>query len=147
METTPRLIPLLVVRDAARAITFYVQGLGAKEVARYLHPTKNTISHADLAVSDAGFSVAEEAREWNSDAPPSLGGSPVVLQLHVDDADTAFERMCRAGAAVMYPLQEFAGERMGRLRDPFGHLWILKQQIEDLSADEVQKRRDEWSRR
>jgi uncharacterized glyoxalase superfamily protein PhnB len=33
MKTTPKLTPLLVVRDAARAITFYVQGLGAKEIA------------------------------------------------------------------------------------------------------------------
>ena len=138
-------MPLLVVRDAARAITFYVQGLGAKETTRYLHPTKNTISHADLTVGDAAFSVTEEARAWNSDAPPSLGGSPVILQLHVDDVDAAFERMCGAGAAVVYPLQEFAGERMGRLRDPFGHLWILRQRIEDLSADQVRKRRDEWS--
>ena|ERR1022692_2851736 len=142
METRPKLTPLLVVRDAARAITFYVRGLGAKEIARYLHPTKKTISHADLAVSDVAFSVTEEARERNSDAPPSLGGSPVVLQPRVADVDAVFKGMCLAGAVVVFSLQEFVGERMCRVRDPFGHLWILSQRIQDLSAEEIRKRRD-----
>ena len=141
METTPKLTPLLVVRDAASAIAFYVQALGAKESSRYLHPTKNTISHADLVLGEATFSVTEEARAWNSDAPPSLGGSPVVLQLRVGDVGRVYETMCRAGATVVFPLQEFAGHRMGRVRDPFGHLWILSEAIEDLSVDETVRRR------
>ena len=141
METTPKLTPLLVVRDAAAAIAFYVQALGAKELSRYLHPAKNTISHADLVLGGATFSVTEEARAWNSDAPPSLGGSPVVLQLRVDDVEAVFEAMCRAGASVIFPLQEFAGDRLGRLRDPFGHLWILAQRLEDLPPEEMVKRR------
>ena len=141
MDTTPKLTPLLVVRDAASAIAFYVQALGAKEISRYLHPTKNTISHADLVLGEATFSVTEEARAWNSDASPSLGGSPVVLQLRVGDIGTVFETMCRAGATVVFPLQDFAGNRMGRLRDPFGHLWILSERIEDLSDEEIVRRR------
>jgi PhnB protein len=128
MENPPELVPLLVVRDAARAIDFYVDALGAKEVLRYTHPSKGTISHADLSIGDgARFALTEEARQWNSDAPPTLGGSPVVLQLHVPDVDALFGRMCQLGAAVVFPLQEFAGERMGRVRDPFGHLWLLRQ--------------------
>jgi PhnB protein len=144
-SATPRLIPLLVVRDAARAIEFYTRGLGATEIVRYVDKRRGTISHADLAVGDATFSVTEEARRWNSDAPPSLGGSPVVLQLHVEDVEALFERMNRAGAATAFPLQEFCGERMGRLRDPFGHLWILVQRVEGLSPEEAQRRRDAWT--
>lgn len=138
---TPKLAPLLIVRDAARAIAFYVQTLGAKELRRYLHPTKNTIGHADLVLGTTTFSITEEARAWNSDAPPSLGGSPVVLQLRVEEVGAVFEAMCRAGAEVVFPLQEFAGERLGRLRDPFGHLWILSQRLEDLSDEERGRRR------
>jgi PhnB protein len=123
---SPTLVPLLVVRDASRAVDFYVDGLGAKQLRLYLHPNTNAISHVDLAIDGATFSITEEARAWNSDAPPSLGGSPVVLQLYVRQVDAVFERMCRAGATIVFPLQEFAGERMGRLRDPFGHLWLLR---------------------
>jgi PhnB protein len=140
----PRLTPLLIVRGAAHAIDFYVEGLGAREIDRYINKAQEKVSHADLAIGEATFSVTEEARAWNSDAPPSLGGSPVVLQLRVEDVDVAFERMREAGATVVVPLVEFCGERMGRLRDPFGHLWILIQQVEELSPDEVQRRRDAW---
>src|ERR1019366_434139 len=71
-----------------------------------------------MAIGEAVFSVTEEARAWSSDAPPSLGGSPVVLQLKVESVDAAFETMCAAGATVVFPVVEFCGERMARLRDP-----------------------------
>jgi PhnB protein len=150
METVsrgPTLVPLLVVIGAARAIAFYVQALGATEIARYVHGEERAVSHADLAVYDAVFSVTEEARHLNSDAPDSLGGSPVVLQLRVDDVAALFQRVRGAGATVVFPLQEFCGERMGRVRDPFGHLWILTQRLEDLSSFDIQRRRDEMASR
>jgi PhnB protein len=53
--------------------------------------------------------------------------------------------MCAAGAEVVFPLQAFCGERMARVRDPFGHLWILAQRIEDLSPEEIQRRRDAFA--
>lgn len=107
-----QLIPLLVVRDAARAIDFYVEALGVREVVRFLDRSRSTVSHADLTISGAVFSVTEEARAWNSDAPPSLGGSPVVLQHHVEDVTAAFEKMRAAGATVVFPLVKFWGARM-----------------------------------
>jgi PhnB protein len=145
LPTQPNLAPLLVIRGAARAIDFYVQAMGAREIARYVHPGRGTLSHADLALGDAVFSVTEESRSWNSDAPESLGGSPVVLQLHTDDVDRLFVRACAAGAAVVFPLQEFCGERAARIRDPFGHLGILTQRIEALSPEEIQRRRDAFA--
>jgi PhnB protein len=121
----PRLAPLLVVRDAATAIDFYARSLGATEVVRFMNRTTGAVSHADLAIGTTTFSVTEEARGWSSDAPTSLGGSPVVLQLHVRDVDALFEKMCREGATVVFPLTDFCGERMARLRDPFGPTWPL----------------------
>src|SRR5262245_12299309 len=101
MTNEDRLTPLLVVRDAAEAIDFYARAFGATELVRYEHPFRGDISHADLAIGcsrgdpsnaihGARFSITEEARARCSDAPPSLGGSPVVLQLLVDDAEAAF---------------------------------------------------------
>jgi predicted kinase len=43
----------------------------------------------------------------------------------------------------VFPLAEFLGERMARVRDPFGHLWILRQSVERLSLDEITRRRNE----
>jgi PhnB protein len=141
----PRLTPLLVVRDAPAAIDFYVRALGAVEIARYVNKRSGTVSHADLALGVASFSVTEEARAWSSDAPPSLGGSPVVLQLGVENADESFRRMRDAGAAVMFGLTDFCGERMARVRDPFGHIWILSERLEELTVEEIRRRRDAWT--
>jgi PhnB protein len=124
-DVTVKLVPLLVVREAARAVDFYERALEAKEVARFVHTPSGTISHVDLVIAGAAFAVTEEARAWNSEAPPSLGGSPVVLMLRVDDVEARLEAACRAGVEVVFPLEEFRGERMARVRDPFGHLWIL----------------------
>jgi PhnB protein len=139
------LVPLLVVQHAARAIDFYVEALGATETVRYWNRRQGTISHANLAVGSAAFSVTEEAPGWSADAPPTLGGSPVVLQLHVADVDAALARMCAAGATVVFPLVDFCGDRMARVRDPFGHLWLLTQRLEELSPEETQRRRDAWT--
>jgi PhnB protein len=144
MSNAPAMVPLLVVRDALGAIDFYARALGACEVVLTMNRSRDAVSHADLAIGEAIFSVTEEARAWNSDAPPSLGGSPVVLQLRVADVDVAFERMCAAGATVVFPIVEFCGERMARLRDPYGHLWLIAQRVEELTADEAQRRRDAW---
>jgi len=141
----PTLSPLLVVRNVTRAVGFYAAALGATEAAHYLDRRKDAVAHADLLVGGEPFSITEEARAWNSDAPISLGGSPVVLQLRVQDVEALFDRMCRAGSEVVLPIVEFCGQRMGRLRDPFGHLWLLSQQLEELSVSEIQRRRDAWA--
>jgi predicted kinase/uncharacterized glyoxalase superfamily protein PhnB len=142
MKPNPCLIPLLVVQGAADAIAFYVRA-GATVLACYEHGPLRHVSHAELTLHGATFSVTEEVRAWNSDAPPSLGGSPVVIQLEVADAELALASMLRAGATVVFPLVELLGERMARVRDPFGHLWLLRQRVEQLTNEEIQRRRDE----
>lgn len=143
MTNPPSITPLLVVRDAPRAIDFYVRTLDAVVTARFEHGPDRHLSHADLLLGGAVLSVTEELRAWNSDAPPSLGGSPVVLQLAVDDVDRVVASMVDAGATVVFPAQDLLGERMARLRDPFGHLWLLRKQlVVALSTEEIQLQRD-----
>ncbi len=72
----------------------------------------------------------------------SLAGAPST---RVADVDVGVERMCAAGATVVFPIVEFCGERMARLRDPYGHLWLLTRRIEELSPEELQQRRDAWA--
>jgi uncharacterized glyoxalase superfamily protein PhnB/predicted kinase len=143
MNTNSRLVPLMVVRGAAHAIDFYTRALGAKVLARYEHGPERRVSHADLTIAGAAFAITEEARAWNSDAPTSLGGSPVPLQLGVVDVDAVVAAMLDAGATVVFPVQQLLGERMARVRDPFGHIWILRQRLRELSVDEIQRLRDE----
>ncbi|MFE0471812.1 VOC family protein [Streptomyces sp. NPDC058947] len=135
-----RLHARLVVSDGPRAIDFYRTALGAEEIERYTGPG-GRIVHALLRLGDTVVAV-KDADEGDP-APPSLGGSPVIMALDVTDADAVAEAMLRGGATVVYPVADQPyGQRGGRLADPFGHLWMIFQTIEDLTPEEIQRRTD-----
>ncbi|TWI04619.1 PhnB protein [Luteimonas cucumeris] len=65
--------------------------------------------------------------------------------IYADDADAAVERAVKAGAKVVQPVEDqFWGDRMGTVVDPFGHKWMLGTHKEDVSPEEMQRRGDEW---
>lgn len=138
------LYPRLVVADAAGAIEFYRAALGAEEAVRYSGP-EGKVVHAEITIG--GVMVAVKDEDEGDRAPTSLGGSPVIMALYVDDADAVAEAMARAGARVIHPVHDAPyGQRGGRLADPYGHLWMVSQQIEDLSPEEIQRRTARKSR-
>jgi PhnB protein len=137
--------PRLIVKDCPRAIAFYIQALNAREVACYADKRRGGhIVYAELDVDGHKLSLTEEQRDWQNLAPGSLGGSAVIITLEVADAYATGAQMQAAGAEVVFPIaDQFYGERQGRLRDPFGHLWIISQATEKLSHADVQRRIDE----
>jgi len=139
------LTPRLVVRDAAAAISFYCETLGARELERLQDPTLGgIIVHSVIEFVDgARISVIDEHREWGNLAPRSLDASPMLLMMEVEDPDAVANRMVKAGASAVLPIADrFYGYREGRVRDPFGHMWILCKVIERLDAEEIQRRLD-----
>ena len=117
--------PRLVVADAAAAIEYWTQVLGAREVERYAAPD-GSIVHAELVIGDSRIATKDE--DDADRAPTSLGGTPVLLMLEVDDVNALGERMVGAGGTVVYPIADAEGEsRGGRIRDPFGHEWMISQ--------------------
>ncbi|MFF9028194.1 VOC family protein [Streptomyces iakyrus] len=140
-QTVTRLYARLVVPDGSRAIDFYRSALGAEEIERYTGPD-GRIVHALLRLG--GSVIAVKDADEGDPAPASLGGSPVIMALDVPDADAVAEAMLRGGATVVYPVaDQHYGQRGGRLADPFGHLWMISQTIEDLTPEQIQARTDE----
>ncbi|MGX5211692.1 VOC family protein [Streptomyces violaceus] len=133
-----RLYARLVVSDGPRAIDFYRAALGAEEIERYTD-LEGRIVHAMLRLGGAVIAVKDA--DDGDPAPDSLGGSPVIMALDVSDADAVAEAMLRGGATVVYPVaDQHYGQRGGRLADPFGHLWMISQPIEELTPEEIQAR-------
>jgi PhnB protein len=129
--------PHLVVQGAERAATFYRQAFGAEELSRIPTPDGRLMS-VQLRVGDGLLHLADEFPEMGVLAPPSIGGTPVVLALEVADADAVFAQAVAAGADVRQPLQDmFWGDRHGQLADPFGHRWNVAQHLRDVPHDEV----------
>jgi PhnB protein len=132
--------PYLCVRGAATAIDFYKNAFGAREVMR-IAMDKGKIGHAELRVGDAPFMLADEFPEMNFRSPQSIGGTPVNVLIYVDDVDSLVKRAESAGAKVLrQPEDQFYGDRMATLEDPYGHSWSFATHIEDVSPDEMRKR-------
>jgi PhnB protein len=131
----------LSVKGAADAIAFYKKAFGATETgARILDP-QNRIGHAEFMIGETHIMIADEHPEMGFLGPDTLGGSPVNLVLHVDDADTAFAQALDAGATSVRALaDQFYGDRSGQIKDPFGYSWTISQHIEDVSPAELEKR-------
>ena len=132
--------PYLCCRDAEKAIDFYKRAFGATELMRMPAPG-GKIGHAELQVGSSRVMLADEFPEMGFMSPQSLGGSPVMLHLYVEDADATVKTAEAAGGKVTRPVaDQFYGDRGGQLDDPFGHKWYVSTHIEDLSSEEMQER-------
>ena len=131
--------PRLVLRDGAAAIDFYRRAFGAEELGDRFTGPDGELIHAEIRIGDSVVMITEEAADARS--PLSVGSVTTIMATYWEDVDAAWERALAAGAEVIYPLaDQFYGERGGRLRDPFGHQWMLSSRIEDLTHDEVVRR-------
>lgn len=134
------LTPYLVVQGAADALEFYRKAFGATELFR-LDAPGGTIAHAEFKIGDSTFMLADENPRCSDVSPKTLGGTPVNLHLYVNDADAVFAAAIDAGATeTMPPTDQFWGDRMGAVTDPFGHHWLIATHIEDVAISELQGR-------
>lgn len=132
--------PYLCVHSAAEAIDFYARAFDARELFRLTEPS-GRIGHAEIKIGPTTLMLADEFPEHDIRGPRSLGGTTFSIHLHVADVDTAFEQAVSAGAVVIRPLQnQFYGERSGKVRDPFGHEWLLGGHLEAVTPEEMQRR-------
>lgn len=144
-EGYPRVTPYLHVDGASAAIEFYTLVLGATERMRMPGDAPDKIGHAELQVGDSVIMLADEFPDMGVIGPKSVGGSPVTVHVYVDDVDAVFDKALAAGAqAIEEPTDQFYGDRAGQFEDPFGHRWSVATHVEDVSADEMQRRMGEF---
>lgn len=138
------LTPFLTVRNAERAIDFYKQAFGAKERGVMKGPD-GKVMHAELMIGDSIVMLADEFPEFGALSPESGGGgSSMGLHIYLDNVDAAFDRAVKAGARVEMPvMDQFWGDRYGKLKDPFGHKWSIATHMKDLSAEEMKRGMDD----
>jgi PhnB protein len=132
--------PYLVVRGAAQALDFYRRAFGATELVRMADPS-GKIGHAEIRIGDSIVMLADEYPEMGAISPQTAGGSAVGLYLYVEDVDALGAQAVSAGATVERPIQDqFYGDRSGTFRDPFGHKWTIATHVEELTAEEIERR-------
>jgi uncharacterized glyoxalase superfamily protein PhnB len=139
------LTPSVIVKDARKAIDFFKRAFGAEEIDTMTGPD-GRIMHAEIRIGDSMLMMGEENPAWSQfKSAETMGGSPFSLHIYVPDVDAAFKRATDAGAKVEMPVQDmFWGDRYGKVRDPFGHVWGLATRVKELTKEEVERAGREW---
>jgi PhnB protein len=139
--------PYLICKDAGRALEYYKEAFGAEELSRHEMPD-GRVGHAEIKIGDSPVMLADEFPDMNALSPQTIGGSPVSLMVYVDDVDAVFARALAAGGKETRPVEnQFYGDRLGMMTDPFGHVWSIATHIEDVSPEEMKRRADEAARK
>ena len=132
--------PLLIARNAVEALSFYQRAFGAVVGLRIDQPD-GRLGHAELTIGRAKIMLADEFPEMGCVGPQSLGGTSVSIQVYVENVDALAERAVALGARLERPIKdEFYGDRVAWLNDPFGHRWSFSTRIEEVSNEEMVRR-------
>jgi PhnB protein len=114
---------MLCVHDAAAAIEFYRAAFLAREIGER-YPWEGRVGHAELEIGGAKVMLADEFPERNS-SPRTLGGTAVILHITVEDCDEVVARAQHFGADTLAAPRNEEYGRVAKLRDPYGHIWML----------------------
>jgi PhnB protein len=143
-EGYTRVTPYLVVDDGKAAIEFYKRALGATERA-VMHGPDGMVAHAELQIGDARVMLSDKFPQSTVSPPKELGGTTVGIWLFVEDVDSVVQDAADAGATITaQPEDQFWGDRLGQVTDPYGHVWHIAKRVEELTSEEIEARGREF---
>jgi PhnB protein len=132
------LTPTLIVRGALQALAFYEQVFEAEELPqmRMLAPGGKKVVHIEFEIRGYIFFLKDEFEVAHCFSPQSPEGEPVVNYIRVEDVDHVVNQAQSAGATIVTPVTPEAAGLKGKIRDPFGHLWIISTDMKSPTAEE-----------
>jgi hypothetical protein len=75
------------------------------------------------------------------DSHQSWPATPAFFRLYLENIEKMYQQALKAGAQSVTKITElFWGDRVARVRDPFGNIWWLQTYGSNLSAEEMQSR-------
>lgn len=124
--------PYITASDATGLLDFLTRAFDATEI-HVMRGPGGTVGHADVMVGDSHVMLGQARDEWKP--------MPSQLYLYLPDCDASFKKAVAAGAtAVTQPETQFYGDRHGCVKDLCGNLWWLATHVEDVSAEEMERR-------
>jgi len=138
---TNSVITYLSVNNALEAISFYEKAFGAEKISVSMDSKGVKVMHSAIKINDTILFIHDPVGEENSPNTTSL-------YVYVPDADAAFNRAVENGCTIKMAIgDQFWGDRMGLLADPYGSKWGIATRIKDLSEEELKVARDEFMKK
>lgn len=129
MQTKPTFAPELIIPNGVTDISFYINAFGATELRRFSNDD-GSIHVVELSINGTLFHVHEETSSTPAVCPGKYDSTTVIIGLFVDDVHAVVNRAINAGAKILSPVQDYDyGYRQGRIKDPFGHHWMIEKAI------------------
>ncbi|WP_370946551.1 VOC family protein [Amycolatopsis sp. cg5] len=124
--------PWIITPDSRQAMAFAARAFDAEEIAVVAMPD-GSVGHAEMRIGDSVVMFFDSRPEWQD--------SPAYLRLYVEDSDATFKKALEAGATAVTEMTElFFGDKVGRVRDPFGNVWWIQERLEELDEAEAMRR-------
>jgi PhnB protein len=131
----------IIVEGGLEALAFYGRAFGADTVLRLEH--EGRLMHGEMRIGESIVALGDSMPEYGLAAPGAAVASS--LTIWCDDSDALFAQAVAAGATELSPVSdEFHGDRVGSVRCPYGHRWIISTRIEDMDQAEMQRRMEAW---
>ncbi len=132
--------PMILFKDARKAMDFYKRAFGAQERLAMPGPDGKGVMHAEVLIGASIVMMGEENPQQPCKSAETVGASPVSFYIYLENVDEAFATAVAAGAHSLMPVQKmFWGDRVGTVLDPFGYTWMLATHVKDLTPQEMQE--------
>jgi PhnB protein len=136
----------LCIDGAAAAIDFYVSVFGAK-LTDPMDGDGGTVAHAELDFGNGRLQLSDPQQAYQLAAPEPGASVTHSIALYCEDTDDVVARAEKAGATIREPAQPFVtGDRFASILDPFGQRWTVMTRVEDVSAEQRDRRMAEWAK-
>lgn len=124
--------PYLHVEDAVNLVNFLVHAFEAK-VRHTTTLADGSLLNAHLLIGDSMIEISQVRGDFRA--------MPSALHLYVSDVDQVYQKAVEVGAlAIAEPENRIYGDREAFVIDPAGNHWYLATRVENLSAEEINKR-------
>jgi len=128
--------PYLTIEHPEAVMDFLKKAFDAQETFA-MRDDEGQVQHAEMKVGTSMLMFGRARGEYHA--------RPGNFYLYVEDCDALYKNALAAGAkSLSEPANQFYGDRHGGVTDSEGNNWWIGTHVEDLTADEVNRRAKEF---
>ncbi len=130
--------------NGLKALDFYQKHFGMRQTRPAItSENQKSLMHVMVEFEGSNLMMADSFNNSNEMGPKDHTTASVWV--YTNDCDALYKTAIEAGCISLMELTDtFWGDRMGKLKDPFGHCWTIATHKTDLSKEELAKGKAEW---
>lgn len=126
--------PWLITREGSKLIAFIEKVFEGKEDSySKWFDDDGLIIHAEVKIGNSVIGIFEAKPDWPF--------TPCFLQIYVDKMEEVVQRAINNGAQIITEPSDFVyGEKLARIKDPFGNIWWLNERMDEVNWEDESQR-------